>query len=38
MRMTQVGYVYDSTVYYRARYYDPESGDRRNVFCYRTGG
>jgi hypothetical protein len=21
--MTQVGYVYDSTVYYRARYYDP---------------
>ena len=22
MLMTQVGYVYDSTVYYRARYYD----------------
>ena len=24
--MTQVGYVYDSTVYYRARYYDPSIG------------
>lgn len=26
MPMTQVGYVYDSTSYYRARYYDPAIG------------
>ena len=26
MPMTQVGYDYDSTVYYRARYYDPTIG------------
>jgi len=26
MSMTQIGYVYDSTSYYRARYYDPTIG------------
>jgi RHS repeat-associated protein len=26
MRMTRIGYDYDSAVYYRARYYDPSIG------------
>jgi RHS repeat-associated protein len=26
MSMTQTGYNYDSTIYYRARYYDPSIG------------